>query len=437
MSPAAITAVLFVALLGLLVTGLPVAFCIMGLSVVGLLVFMGPSALSLLPYQVFANLTQPIYIAIPLFVFMAALLESSGLGAAMYDTMHKWFAGLRGGLAMGTVFICTIIAAMTGLVATAVLTMGLLAYPEMERRGYDKSISLGCIPAGGALGPLIPPSVIMIIVGGFASLSVGKLFMGGVFPGLLMSLLFMLYIGIRCFLKPKLAPALPIEERASWREKFISLRGVILPILLIALILGGIYTGIFTPTEAGGIGAFGALICAAIYRNLNWRNLKGAVEITIKITTMVLWLCIAGSSFAALVSGAGVAKFVSQAMVGLPFGPLGILGVMMGILFIMGMFIEVVPMIMITMPIFLPVTMQLGIDPLWFALLFTIAILIGVITPPYGTSLFYLKGILPPHVKLIDIYRSVLPYVVCMLIVLVIGILWPPLLMWLPNAMIK
>lgn len=437
MSPGLVTLTIFGSLLILLMTGLPVAFSIIAVAVVGWLAFIGPQALNLLPYQVFTNLTQPIYIAIPLFVFMAAILENSGLGAALYDTMHKWFAGMRGGLAMGTVFICTLLAAMTGLAATGVLTMGLLAYPEMRQRGYSNSIALGCIPAGGTLGPLIPPSVVMIIVGGFGSLSVGKLFMGGVFPGLLMSFMFILYIGVRCYLQPELAPALPPEERATWREKLVSLRGVILPILLVVLVLGGIYAGAFTPTEAGGIGAFGTIICAAIYRNLNWRVLNAAVLTTLKVSCMVLLLCIAGTSLASLLSGAGVATFVSNSMTGLPIGPMGVIIVMMVILLIMGMFIDTIAIIMITMPIFLPVIIQLGFDPLWFALVFTINILIGLITPPYGMCLFYMKGLVPADVSMGDIYRSITAYVLIEIAVLVIAVAWPPLLLWLPNTMIK
>jgi len=437
MSPGVITAIIFGSLLLLMVTGFPIAFSLLGLTVVGYLVFVGPAALYNVFPITFINITKDIYIAIPLFIFMASVLQVSGLGTAMYSTMHKWMAGLKGGLAMGTVAICTLIAAMTGLGGTGTVMMGLLAYPEMRQRGYDKNIALGCIPSGGALGPLIPPSILMIVVGGFAFLSVGKLFMGGVVPGLMCSAAFMVYIGIRCSRNPELGPALPLEERGTFKEKLISLRGAIAPIILILLVLGTIYTGICTPTEAGGIGALGAIACAAIYRNLNWKNLQEAVATTFRVNCMVLWLVISGACFASLCGITGVIHFISEVLGGLPIPPMGIVIVMMAMVFIMGMFIEGVAITMITIPIFIPVVAELGFDPLWFGLLFCFNVIIGMITPPFGYNLFYFRGLGHADVSMMDIYRSVIPFVVLMTIVLILCIIFPPLLTWLPSMMIR
>ena len=437
MNPGIIAAIIFGSLLLLMATGFPIAFSLLGLTVVGYLVFVGPAALYNVFPITFINITKDIYIAIPLFIFMASILQVSGLGTAMYSTMHKWMAGLKGGLAMGTVAICTLIAAMTGLGGTGTVMMGLLAYPEMRQRGYDKNMALGCIPAGGALGPLIPPSVLMIVVGGFAFLSVGKLFMGGIIPGLMCSFLFMVYIGIRCSRNPELGPALPLEERGTFKEKLISLRGAIAPFLLILLVLGTIYAGICTPTEAGGIGAIGALICAALYRNLNWRNLKEAVATTFRVNCMVLWLVISGSTFASLCGITGVIHFISEVLGGLPIAPMGIVIVMMVMVFIMGMFIEGVAITMITIPIFMPVITQLGFDPLWFGIIFCFNVIIGMITPPFGYNLFYFKGLGHADVSMMDIYRSVVPYVGIMIIVLILCVIFPPILTWLPRMMIK
>ncbi len=437
MSIALMTGIIIASFLITLVLGLPVAFTLIGLFVILAAIFINPSALYAAYASLFNTSTKDIFIAVPLFVFMATVLQYSGLGSALYDTMYKWFGGFRGGLAIGTVALCTLIAAMTGLGGTGILTIGYLAFPEMEKRGYNRMISLGCIPPAGSLGPLIPPSVIMIVLGGFTSLSIGKLFMGGVFPGLLMSVLFMAYIAIRCWVQPHMGPALPVEERATWKEKVDSLRGVILPIILIFIVLGTIYTGITTPTEAGGVGAFGALVCAAIYRKLNWENLKKAAFSAIKLDCMVMWILIGGHAFSSLLLRTGVSQFISDATVGVPLGPMAILIIMLLINLVMGMFIDSTPIIMITIPIFMPVVLQLGIDPLWFALLFTICLIVGYVSPPFGMCLFYMKGIVPRDVPMGQIYRAVTPFVLLQVLVVIAGILFPQLLLWLPNMMIK
>jgi len=432
-----LTILIIVSFLVLLALGLPVAFCLLGLSMMLTATFIGPMQAQVAYTAIFHTITLDIYIAIPLFIFMAAVLQNSGIGTALYDVMYKWFAGLRGGLAIGSVVIATLIAAMTGLGGTDVVIMGMLAYPEMKKRGYEKSIAIGCIPAGGALGPHIPPSVLMILIGGLASLSVGRLFMGGLFPGLLMSFLFIAYIGIRCWRQPHLAPALPIEERAAWRDKFVSLRGVVLPIILIFSVLGTIYLGVCTPSEAGGVGAFGALICAAVHRQLNWQNLKEMTFTALRVTCMVMWLLMGGTFFASFLTMTGVSHFISGTIVGMEVSPIVVVVVMMIIALVMGMFMDGAAITMVCIPIFMPVIFEIGIDPLWFALLFTINMIIGYISPPFGMNVFYTKGILPSDVTMGDIYRSVIPYTLLMLIVLIVAIIFPPLLLWLPNMMIK
>ena len=431
------TAIIIVSFLAMILLGLPVAFCLLGTSIIFAAIFIDPAVLYTAYSQTFDVMTQDIFVAVPLFVFMATVLQFSGLAGALYDMMYKWFAGLRGGLAIGTIVLCTLIAAMTGLGGTGVVTIGYLAFPEMEKRGYSRSISLGCIPPGGALGPLIPPSVLMIVIGGFAQLSVGRLFMGGVFPGLLMSFFFVMYIGIRAWLRPNLAPALPLEERATWKEKFIALRGVILAIALIFLVLGTIYTGVCTPTEAGGIGAFGALICSIVYRQFTWQNIKSACITALKVNAMVMWLLIGGNTFKALLTMTGVAHYIGAGLTGWEVSPMAILAMMMVIALFMGMLMDGAAITMILIPIFMPVVFALGFDPLWFALLFTINMIIGYVSPPFGMNLFYTKGIVPKDVTMAEIYRSVLPYTLLMLAVLAISVLWPPLLLWLPSTMIK
>jgi len=279
----------------------------------------------------FKQIGTEVFIAIPLFVFMAAVLQFSGIASSLYKTMHMWMGPIRGGLAIGTIFICTIIDALSGIGATATSTMGLVALPEMIKRHYDKNMVVGAIAVGGALGPLIPPSVLMIIVGGYAQLSVGKLFLGGVFPGLLISMGYAVYIGVRCMIRPQDGPAMGKEEQGTFWEKVKNLRFVILPMGLILFIMGGIYGGIFTPTEAAGFGALGAIFIAIIYGKLSISNMTGALQLSLKVSCMIMWLVIGGGCYSALITVTGTGNLVLDILGGLPFGVTGIILVMLGI----------------------------------------------------------------------------------------------------------
>jgi tripartite ATP-independent transporter DctM subunit len=368
---------------------------------------------------------------------MSTVIEFSGIASVLYDTMYKWFGALRGGLAIGTVAICTVIAAMTGLGATGVLTMGIIALPEMLKRGYDKGLAVGCIPPGGALGPIIPPSAPMITIAVFASLSVGKMFIGGIVPGLLIAFLYCVYIAIRAYANPKLAPVLPPEERASWSQKFKSLGAIILPILLVILVLGSIYTGAATTTEAGAIGAFGALICAAIYRKLTWNSLKKSVYSSAKLNGMVMWLMAGGMCFSSILSISGVTQWVSNLFIGLPVSPIIIMILFQLVALFLGMVMDAASITIICIPLFIPVVTTLGYDPLWFCIVFMINMIIGYISPPFGLNLFFMKAIVPKDISMGLIYRSVIPYVVIDLIVMAIFFAFPGVTLWLPNLMSK
>jgi len=428
--------VIFISLLLLLITGLPVTFCLMAISMIPFILIRGPDSLTVMAIATFRTWTTNIYLALPEFIFMAAVLEFSGLGSAMYDMMHKWMAGLRGGLAMGTIVISTAMAAMSGVAATATLTMGMLAYPEMEKRGYDKHMMIGCIPAGGFLGPLIPPSVTMILVGFVGHFSIGKLFMAGIFPGLLAAIGFITYIGIRCWRNPAMGPALPPEERVDWGEKFKSLRGAGLAFGLIFLVLGTLYLGIATPTEAGGIGAFGALICAVIYRNFTLTNLREATIKCLRVSAMLLWLIAAGCFFSQMMGVMGVQTYVKELILGLEVNRWVILVGILALVFVMGMFMDDAPIIIIFLPIFLPIISELGFDLFWFGFIFALDTLIGIVTPPFGMILFYFKGLNIPGVTMMDIYRSVIPFVFIMVAVLIACVLFPQIAVWLPGTMI-
>ncbi len=431
-----ITALIIIgSLLILLMTGMPVAFALVGISSLLLWVFLGPTALLMVVSASFKQARTEVFIAIPLFVFMASVLQFSGIASTMYNTMRMWTGRLKGGLAIATVIISAILAALSGIGATATVAMGLIALPEMIGKKYNKNIVVGSITAGGALGPLIPPSNLLIVVGGYASLSVGKLFMGGIVPGLLCTILYSLYIWIQCKRHPEYGPALPPEEIASTKEKIQNIPKVIMPILLIAMVLGGIYGGIFTPTEAAGFGAIGALLIAAISRKLTFNGFYDGLKVSFKVTSMIMWLVIGGGCYSTLITTTGTASLISQFLTTMPFGVTSIISVMLGITLVLGMFIDPVAITMICVPVFMSVVTALSIDPLWFMLLFSLATCIGYITPPFGLNIFYMKGVVPDDISLLDIYTGVLPFCIIKIIVLFLCMMFPCFLTWLPSLM--
>lgn len=430
------TLILFAALVVILLTGLPLAFVLGSIAVVFTYLLWGPYALAAVPANTIGVMENFILSAIPLFIFMGLMLQKSGLAGSLYDTVHKWAGGMRGGLAIGTVIICMLFAAMTGTSGGATVSMGVLALPSMLDRKYDKSIVIGSIAAGGALGILIPPSVLMIVYALFANESVGALFAAGVFPGLLMGGVFILYIAIKCFIWKDIGPSIPIDERPSWREKFSSLRSVILPVVLIFIVLGAIFFGVATPTEAAAIGALGSLICAAISRSLNWTIFKESSYETLKLSCMVVWIIIGGSCFASLYTAIGAVEFIKEIINALPVSRYVILvGIQMSF-FVLGMLMDPGAIIMICTPVFVPLIKSLGFDPVWFGILFIMNMEMGYLTPPFGFNLFYMKAIVPPSVSMTDIYKAITPFVLLQALCLVIIIVFPGIALWLPRVVI-
>jgi tripartite ATP-independent transporter DctM subunit len=374
-------------------------------------------------------------IAIPLFIFMALILERTGLARSLYRMMHLWMGGLRGGLAIGTVAICTVCAAMVGISGAAVVAMGTVALPVMLEHGYDKKMALGAINAGGGLGILIPPSVVMIIYSLNTGVSVGSLFAAGILPGILLAVLVSLYIGVRCFLQPNMGPALAKNERATWSEKLTSVKAVILPVMIVVMVLGSILFGIATPTEAACIGVVGALISAAVYRTFSFKIIHQAAVQTLVISAMIMWIVIGAHAFTTAYNAMGAQQLIADLMQSLPGGGLSTLLVMLAIVFLMGMFLDPIGIMLITLPIFMPVVNQLGFDPIWFAILYIIMLEVGYMTPPFGFNLFYLKGVAPKEVTMGDIYYSVIPYVLVILLgMLIIGVI-PSIVLYLPSIL--
>jgi tripartite ATP-independent transporter DctM subunit len=376
-------------------------------------------------------------LAIPLFIFMAMILERAGVADDLYTLMHRWMGPLPGGLAIGTVIICTIFAAMSGISGAATVSMGIIALPAMLSRGYDKTIAMGCISGGGALGILIPPSVPMILYATLTGVSIGGLFAGGILPGLLLAALFILYIGVRCHFQPNLGPPLPVEDRVSWREKFISLRAVLLPIMIIIMVLGSIYMGVCTATEASALGCVGAIISAVVYRKLNWTLIKESCFRTAALTALIIWILIGAYGFTAVYTGTGAHVLMEHIMMSIPGGRWAILITMQIIFFILGCILDPVGIIMICTPVFVPVITALGFDPLWFGVLFIMNMEMGYLTPPFGFNLFYMKAIVPKGITMTDIYRSIVPFVILQGIGLVIVIIFPEIALWLPSLITR
>lgn len=435
MAPEIATIILFGCLIVFLALGLPLAFTLGGTGIIGILLLWGPDGLMIAASKLYESMGKFTLVAVPLFILMAMLLERAGVADDMYTMMHKWMGGLRGGLAMGTVGICTIFAAMSGISGAATSSMGVIALPEMLKRKYSKSIAIGCIGAGGALGILIPPSVIMILYGVYTGESIGAMFMGGVFPGLLLSSLFIVYIGIRCWLQKELGPPLPPEERVDWREKLVSLRAVTLPILIVIMVLGSIYFGICTPSEAAAIGVLGAVISAGVYRRLNWNLIKEACYRTAGLTGMIIWILAGAYCFSALYTATGISNVLHEMLLSIPGGPYAILVTMQLVLFVLGCFLDPVGIIMICTPVFVPVIEALGFSTLWFAILFVVNMEMAYLTPPFGFNLFYLRAVAPPGTTMGEIYRSIAPFVLLQAIGLALVIIFPQIALWLPGRM--
>lgn len=427
---------MMVMLLGMVICGIHLAFALMFLAITFGLIFQGASIFPMSMLKSFGTMESEILIAVPLFVFMGTILEKSEVAEGVYQSLYELFGPVRGGLAFATVITCTIFASCTGVIAATVTTMTLLAVPSMLRRNYDKGLATGVVCAGGSLGILIPPSVMLVMYGPMANLSVAQLFAGALFPGLLLAFLYLAYIGVGAGLKPDLAPAIGEEERRVKGRKIWSNAALhMLPALfLILAVLGSIIGGIASPTEASGVGAFAALIIAAAYRKLTYLNVKEAAYTTLIVTAMVFFIIIGADIFNSVFLFLGGGALIKSMLMSLPFGKWFVLFVMMFILFILGFFISWQGLLFIVVPIFLPVATNLGFSPLWFGILICLNLQMSFLTPPFAYAIFFVKGAAPPEVKTWDIYRGVIPFVLLQAVGLFICIVFPEIILWLPRV---
>jgi len=441
-----LTVLMFGSLALLLMAGLPLAFVTGGLACIFLFVFGDAQMLNILPSRIFPLMTDYQLSAIPLFIFMASMLERAGIIEELYDMVYKLLGGLRGGLAISTIIASTLLAAMCGVIGATEVTMGLIALPAMVRRKYHPTIACGSILAGGTLGILIPPSILAILFAVVAQQSVGELFIGAVVPGLILSSLYILFVLLYTYIWPESGPALPPEERVSTREKLRLLKNMFAPISLVTLVLGIIFAGIATPVEAAGVGTFGAIVVASMHRRLSWENVRAAAITTLRVTGMVLWIIFGATLFVGFYVVNGGQDFVNEAIIGTGLGPYGILVLMMLILVVLGMFLDWVGILLLAVPIFVPLMKTLSFDgvfglpgvpaedlTLWFGVVYMVNMQMSFLSPPFGYALFYLKSVAPPEVTMAQIYRSSLPFLFLQATGLAICVIFPEVVLWLPR----
>jgi len=428
-----ISITLFGSMIFLMILGLPVAFSTGAVGVIFIALFQGPSALNLLPTRIFGIMTNYLLGAIPLFIAMACILERAGLIGAIYEMVHKWVGWLKGGVATATVLACTLLAMMCGIVGASEVTMGMIALPEMLKRKYDKYMACGSILGGGTLGILIPPSIMLILYGMVDNSSIGQLYAGSFLPGFLLSALFIIYITIRCYINPVMGPPIPKEERPSWGEKIRILLPIIPSGVLIFLVLGTIIVGVAAPTEAAGIGALGALVIAATRRRLTLKMMISAFEQTMRTCSMVLWIMFGANIFVGFYVMVGGDDFVRNLLLGSGLSKWGIVFVMQGLLLILGCFLDWVGIFMLTIPLFGPIIRQLGFDPIWWGVLVAVNMQLSFLSPPFGYSLFFLKGVAPPEISTKDVWKGAVPFLGLQFIGLVLCMIFPDIILVVPK----
>ncbi|MDX5362419.1 MAG: TRAP transporter large permease subunit [Alphaproteobacteria bacterium] len=429
---------MFPAMIGLLLLGFQVAFSLLVVGTLfGWVLYDHRVAIQLFNI-IQTTASQFLLTAVPPFILMGCILERSGVAERLFRVVQLWVGRLPGGLALTTMLMAAMIAATTGIVGAVEVMIGLMAIPAMQRFGYRNDLIAGTVCAGGSLGTMIPPSLVLIVYASVANLSVGKLFAAAILPGILMVALFLLYIAVRCIVSP---PAVAYEDTQGadmplGQKLWQTLVGLLPAVLLIFAVLGTILRGIATPTEAASVGALGALVLAAAYRRINWQMLREAFLTTLKLTSMILLIVVGGSMFSSIFRGLGGNDVVRAVVEAADLGPVGIVALLLAIVFVAGFILEWVSVLLICLPIFVPILAAYGVDPIWFAMLTFIMLQTSYLTPPMAPSIFYLKGIAPPGMTTREMYAGVVPFIACMLLVMVLVMLFPGLATWLPEVLV-
>ncbi len=424
---------MFVMLMVMLLIGYPVAFTLGAVALLFGSIFLDPGFFNLLPLQIWGMMNNFTLLAVPLFIFMGVTLDKSGMAEDLLETMGLLFGKIRGGLAVSVVIVGALLAATTGIVGATVVTMGIIALPTMLKRHYSPLLATGTIAASGTLGQIIPPSIILILLGDVMGVPVGRLFLGAVIPGAILVTFFLLYILCLAWAKPEVAPTLENNGDGNLLRKVILTLSP--PLLLIISVLGSIFAGIASPTESAAVGALGAMILSAAHKRLTMDNMKSAMQLTMRLTSMVFMILIGAIAFGLVFRGMGGDTLVRDMMTNIPGGVWGFMFVSMLLIFFLGFFLDFLQICFIVVPIIAPIASLLGIDLLWLAVLIALNLQTSFLTPPFGFSLFYLKAVAPPEIRIQDIYRGIIPFVTIQILTLILLMLFPILVTWLPDLM--
>lgn len=432
----AISLLMLGTLVFLLIIGMPMAFALGFVAVAFTLMFHGPKALLVISSRIYGFVNVYVLVAVPMFLMMASIMDKSGVARDLYRAISVWAGGLRGGVAVMTLFAAVFMAATTGIIGGEIILLGLVALPQMLHLGYDKNLAIGTICAGGSLGTMIPPSIVLIFYGLTTNASIGDLFLAVVMPGLLLAVLYLVYILVRCYLNPALGPPLPEAERnIPLREKFALLKGIALPMGIAFGVLGSIYAGIAAVSEAAAVGVAGTILAAWIRGELSWRLLRESLQQTMTACGLLLWLTFGANALIGVYNLLGGIRYMNSLMTGLPFEPIVIVMIMMGVLIVLGLFMDWVGVLLLTMPIFVPIIKEMGYDPIWFGILFCMNMQISYLSPPFGPAAFYLKGVAPPEISLQDIYRALWPFMLLQIVGMLLVLFNPEIALWLPRVL--
>lgn len=418
------TAAMFAALLILLLTGMPLAFVTLLVALIFALGWFGPNAVPLITSRIFTFVNSFVFVSVPMFVLMAGILDRSGIARDLFDAMRLFGGKLRGGVAIQTLFVAVILAAMSGIIGGEVVLLGMMALPQMLRLGYDRKLAIGVCCAGGALGTMIPPSIVLIIYGLTANVSIGDLFTASFVPGFMLASFYVAYVLIRSYANPALAPVADYSD-VDRAEVAKLLKGLVLPLMVVVFVLGSIYGGIASVTEASAVGVLGVTLSTIIRREFSWEMLFSASRQTLSTVGMIVWIGLGATALVGVFSLMGGISFVEELITGISDNRVIVLLFMMFILFILGMFLDWVGIALLTLPIFVPIIITLGYNPVWFGVLFCMNMQVSFLSPPFGPAAFYLKSVAPKDISLGEIFAGLMPFIGLQILAVAMLILFP------------
>jgi tripartite ATP-independent transporter DctM subunit len=421
---------MFGLLLALLVTGMPLAVVTLLVALIFALGWFGPMAVPIVTTRIYSFLTQYVFVSVPMFVLMASVLDRSGIARDLFDAMRLFAGRIRGGVGVQTLLVAVVLAAMSGIIGGEIVLLGLLALPQMLRLGYDRRLAIGIVCAGGALGTMIPPSIVLIIYGLSANVSIGELFTASFVPGLMLAGFYIAYVLVLGVISPEKVPVPEQGVTVDTAEKLRLLKGLVLPMLVVVFVLGSIYGGIASVTEASAIGVVGVVLSTILRREFSWRMMMDAAMQTLRTCGMIVWIGVGATAVIGVYNLMGGIEFIKGLLLGVSDTPIVIILVMMLILGVLGMFLDWVGIALLTIPIFVPIVVSLGYDPIWFGVLFSMNMQVSFLSPPFGPAAFYLKSVAPPEISLGTIFRSLVPFICLQVLALALVIAFPAIALW-------